>query len=64
MRKHARIVLLGVVIGALYLALAEPHLPFGMNGFVAKVEAIIGRDVLNRCNFLYLGPERKFNLAF
>ncbi len=29
-----------------------------------EVHGIIGRDVLNRCNFLYLGPERKFNLAF
>lgn len=28
------------------------------------VQALIGRDVLNLCNFQYLGPEKKFMLAF
>ena len=28
------------------------------------VQAIIGRDVLNHCNFCYYGPARAFELAF
>jgi hypothetical protein len=27
-------------------------------------EALIGRDILDHCNFQYLGPERQFQLAF
>lgn len=29
-----------------------------------EVEAIIGRDILNRCNFQYLGTARRFELFF
>lgn len=29
-----------------------------------EVEAIIGRDILNRCNFQYLGTARRFDLFF
>jgi len=29
-----------------------------------EVEAIIGRDILNRYNFQYLGPARRFELFF
>jgi hypothetical protein len=28
------------------------------------VEALIGRDLLDRCNFWYQGPDRQFTLAF
>jgi hypothetical protein len=29
-----------------------------------EVQAIIGRDILNRCNLQYWGPTRKFQLSF
>ncbi len=29
-----------------------------------RAGAIVGTDVLNRCHFLYLGPERTFSLGF
>ncbi len=28
------------------------------------IQGIVGRDLLSRCNFLYLGQERKFTFAF
>jgi len=28
------------------------------------VNGIIGRDVLDRCNFTYLGPDKRFSLAY
>jgi hypothetical protein len=28
------------------------------------VNGILGRDVLDRCHFTYLGPERRFQLGF
>jgi hypothetical protein len=31
---------------------------------VEGVQGIIGRDILDRCNLMYLGPEHRFELAF
>ena len=28
------------------------------------IEALIGTDILNRCFFQYMGPDRRFTLAF
>jgi hypothetical protein len=28
------------------------------------VHGIIGRDVLDQCNFTYLGPDKRFSLAY
>ena len=28
------------------------------------MEALIGRDILDHCFFQYLGPDRRFTLAF
>jgi len=45
MVKRIRILLLGTVIGALCLELVGPFLPQGLSGFVATVEAVIGRPL-------------------
>ena len=45
MVKRIRILLLGAAIGALCLELVGPYLPRGMSGFVATVEAVIGRPL-------------------
>jgi hypothetical protein len=45
MVKRMRILLLAAVFGALCLELSERFLPPGMNGFVATVEAIVGRPL-------------------
>jgi len=45
MVKRMRHLLLGAAIGALCLELAGPYLPPGVGGFVARVEAIIGRPL-------------------
>jgi hypothetical protein len=45
MGKRIRILLLGAAIGAFCLELAGPYLPSGMNGFVATVQAIVGRPL-------------------
>jgi hypothetical protein len=45
MVKRIRILLLGAVIGAFGLELVGPYLPPNVTGFVAKVEAIIGRPL-------------------
>jgi len=45
MVKQIRILLLGAVIGACCLEIVGPHLPAGMSGFVATVEAVIGRPL-------------------
>jgi hypothetical protein len=28
------------------------------------IEALLGRDILDRCFFRYMGPDRRFTLAF
>jgi hypothetical protein len=45
MAKRIRILLLGALIGAFGLEVVEPYLPASMNGFVARVEAIVGRPL-------------------
>ena len=45
MVTRIRNLLLAAVIGAICLELVGPYLPLGMNGFVATVQAIIGRPL-------------------
>jgi hypothetical protein len=45
MAKRIRILLLGALIGGFGFEVLEPYLPANVNGFVAKVEAIIGRPL-------------------
>jgi hypothetical protein len=45
MVKRIRILLLAAMFGALCLELSERFLPAGVNGFVAKVDAIVGRPL-------------------
>jgi hypothetical protein len=45
MVKRIRILLLAAMFGALCLELSERFLPAGVTGFVAKVEAIVGRPL-------------------
>jgi hypothetical protein len=46
MVKRIRILLLAAMFGALCLELSERFLPAGVTGFVAKVEAIVGRPLV------------------
>jgi hypothetical protein len=45
MATRIRTLLLAAVIGAAGLELVGPYLPLGVNGFVARVQAIIGRPL-------------------
>jgi hypothetical protein len=45
MVKRIRMLLSGAVIGALCLELLGPRLPQRISGFVARVEAMIGRPL-------------------
>ena len=45
MVKRIRILLLGALIGAFGFELVGPYLPAGVGGFVAHVQAIIGRPL-------------------
>jgi hypothetical protein len=45
MVKRMRILLLAAMFGGLCLELSERFLPPGVNGFVATVEAVVGRPL-------------------
>jgi hypothetical protein len=45
MAKRIRVLLLTAMLGALCLELSERFLPAGVNGLVARVEAIVGRPL-------------------
>jgi hypothetical protein len=45
MLKRVRILLLGALIGAFGLELVGPFLPPSVTGFVANVQAIVGRPL-------------------
>jgi len=45
MSKRIRMLLLVVVLGAVCLSLVGSYLPAGIGGFVATVEAVIGRPL-------------------
>jgi hypothetical protein len=45
MAKRIRVLLLVALIGGFGFEVVEPYLPASLNGFVAKVEAIVGRPL-------------------
>jgi hypothetical protein len=45
MAKRIRILLLGALIGGFGPEVVGPYLPASVNGFVANVEAIVGRPL-------------------
>ena len=45
MVKRIRILLLAAILGALCFEVSEQFLPPGANGFVATVEAVVGRPL-------------------